>query len=175
MSLKSSLIALAENIGMCQENSRSIKQALAGGLVGVATNAPGIDGASEFVKLWVNETPTTAFTDQAVNIDDGDLYDGYYIIIAPTSGTIIHQYYIDKTTINDSNNHTIAYTSLVRSSGKIQFVFRDVSLSQVEGSHSVTFTFGKGRKSVLDTYGTASSTTDSNSDMIPQYIIGIKF
>ena len=32
MSLKSSLLALAENIGMCQENARSIKQALAGGL-----------------------------------------------------------------------------------------------------------------------------------------------
>ena len=32
MSLKSSLLALANNIGMCQENARSIKQALAGGL-----------------------------------------------------------------------------------------------------------------------------------------------
>ena len=32
MSLKSSLLALAENIGMCQENARSIKQALAAGL-----------------------------------------------------------------------------------------------------------------------------------------------
>lgn len=38
MSLKSSLLALAENIGMCQENARSIKQALAGGLAGVAAN-----------------------------------------------------------------------------------------------------------------------------------------
>lgn len=39
MSLKSSLLALANNIGMCQENARSIKQALAGGLAeaGAAT------------------------------------------------------------------------------------------------------------------------------------------
>lgn len=36
MSLKSSLLALAENIGMCQENARSIKQALAGGLADAA-------------------------------------------------------------------------------------------------------------------------------------------
>lgn len=40
MSLKSSLLALAENIGMCQENARSIKQALAGGLAAA--------GVSEF-------------------------------------------------------------------------------------------------------------------------------
>ena len=38
MSLKSSLLALAENIGMCQENARSIKQALAGGLAEVTAN-----------------------------------------------------------------------------------------------------------------------------------------
>lgn len=39
MSLKSSLLALAENIGMCQENARSIKQALAGGLADAADNS----------------------------------------------------------------------------------------------------------------------------------------
>ena len=36
MSLKSSLLALANNIGMCQENARNIKQVLAGGLAEVA-------------------------------------------------------------------------------------------------------------------------------------------
>lgn len=41
MSLKSSLLALANNIGMCQENARSIKQALAGGLAAAGAVAPG--------------------------------------------------------------------------------------------------------------------------------------
>lgn len=38
MSLKSSLLALANNIGMCQENARSIKQALAGGLAEISND-----------------------------------------------------------------------------------------------------------------------------------------
>ena len=41
MSLKSSLLALANNIGMCQENARSIKQALAGGLAEAGAAAAG--------------------------------------------------------------------------------------------------------------------------------------
>lgn len=43
MSLKSSLLALAENIGMCQENARSIKQALAGGLAAAGADSVIVD------------------------------------------------------------------------------------------------------------------------------------
>lgn len=56
MSLKSSLLALANNIGMCQENARSIKQALAGGLAVAGAAAA---GDWELVKT---ETGTTEIT-----------------------------------------------------------------------------------------------------------------
>lgn len=56
MSFKSSLIALANNIGMCQENARSIKQALLSGLTEVASDA---EMPWELVKT---ETGTTSIT-----------------------------------------------------------------------------------------------------------------
>ena len=69
MSLKSSLIALAENIGMCQENARSIKQALAGGLAeaGVADTYSVVktvtaDGVKTYANL-LNEFAEDVLTD----------------------------------------------------------------------------------------------------------------
>ena len=54
MSFKSSILALAENIGMCQENARSIKQALANGLASMAAD---VEMPWSLVKA---ETGTTA-------------------------------------------------------------------------------------------------------------------
>ena len=77
MSLKSSLLALANNIGMCQENARNIKQVLAGGLAAAGAVTPGdwelvktetgstyIDvpeGVSEIIVHMVNNTYEAIF------------------------------------------------------------------------------------------------------------------
>ena len=75
MSLKSSLLALAENIGMCQENARSIKQALAGGLAAAGTITP---GDWELVKTETGKTK--------IDIPEGTT-DIYYEV-ADNTGTI---------------------------------------------------------------------------------------
>lgn len=175
MSLKSSLLALAENIGMCQENARSIKQALAGGLVDVASDAPAISGASELVELWSNAEPTAAFDATDIEITNGDVYDMYLITARAQSGQCNLTFTVDSAVINDNNAYSLVYTHLVRSSGKVSHVFRTVTLTKAEGSHTVVFGFAKGRSSTLDTYGSEASTSDSNSSMIPEHIIGVKF
>ena len=63
MSLKSSLLALANNIGMCQENARSIKQALAGGLADAA-------GDSVIVDPWT-KLGTATGSGENVDIPEG--------------------------------------------------------------------------------------------------------
>lgn len=60
MSLKSSLLALANNIGMCQENARSIKQALLGGLS---------EAAAAEVNPWSSLNAVTGDSD--INIPEG--------------------------------------------------------------------------------------------------------
>ena len=65
MSLKSSLLALANNIGMCQENARSIKQALAGGLA-VAGAAAADD--------WTLVKTETGTTSVAIPEGTSDIY-----------------------------------------------------------------------------------------------------
>lgn len=59
MSLKSSLLALANNIGMCQENARSIKQALAGGLTEVAKDVSYDEYTEDetIVGTWIDGSP----------------------------------------------------------------------------------------------------------------------
>ena len=173
MSLKSSLIALAENIGMCQENSRSIKQALAGGLADAAANAPGIDGGAESVKIWTNSTPAAAMDETDLTIDNADVYDGFYIIARPLSSNISMTYFIDASAINDDATYEIHHTYV--SSGQVYNARRTVKLTQAEGSSSVKFAFSKGNTRHIDPYGTATSFTANNNVVIPLYIIGVKF
>lgn len=75
MSLKSSLLALATNIGMCQENARSIKQALAGGLA--ECGAAAVDDW----KLLGSETGSTK-----VDIPEG--YTELYVTVTDNSNHI---------------------------------------------------------------------------------------
>ena len=175
MSLKSSLLALANNIGMCQENARNIKQVLAGGLTEVASDAPGIDDASEIVKLWKNTTPASAFAASDIEIENGDLYDGYCLVIMQESGTISILHYIDADWINDNTAHYLNATNVNLSAGNIKKEYRSLQLSKAEGSDKVKFAFGDGKSGTVATYGTGVSASTLNTVLVPIYIIGIKF
>lgn len=169
MSLKSSLLALAENIGMCQENARSIKQALAGGLtaVGAAANVINSD------KLWVNEAPSSAYADTPITITDGDQYDGFYVMLRPQANMPGYVFYYDAAAINDDVNYSAHYTYI--SSGKVYELYRNIKFTQAEGSHNVVLNVGKGRTFHIDPYGTGVSASDNNNGLVPLCVIGVKY
>lgn len=175
MSLKSSLLALAENIGMCQENARSIKQALAGGLAYAAVNAPGIDGASEIVKLWKNSTPASNFAASDVEIENSDIYDGYLLIYNHDAGSISAIDFIDSSIINADATHYINEQNINLSAGNIRKEYRSVVLTKAEGSSTVKFSFGDCKAGTIATYGTGVSGSTANNLIIPIYILGVKF
>ena len=173
MSLKSSLLALANNIGMCQENARSIKQALAGGLAEAAVVAPGLEGDAESVKIWTNTTPAAAMDESDITIDNSDIFDGYYIVYRPVSGSANFLIYLDSSNINDNTAYDIHYTYVA--SGQVYDARRTVELSKAVDSHDVKFAFSKGNIRHIDPYGTASAFSANNNDIIPIAIIGVKF
>ena len=175
MSLKSSLLALAENIGMCQENARSIKQALAGGLVEAASDAPGIDGASEIVKLWKNSTPDSSFAGSDVEIENSDIYDGYILIYNHDSSSTSSMDYIDSSIINVDATHYINANNINLSAGTMRKEYRSVKLTKAEGSSTVKFTFGDCKSATIATYGTGVSGSTANTLIVPIYILGVKF
>lgn len=165
MSLKSTLIALAGNVGKCQENARSLKLELERGLLEVADSTSG--------KIWTNEAPTTAMDEGDITITDSDSFDGYYIIYRPLSSNTNNVIFIDKSAINDDNTYEIHHTYV--SSGQVYNARRTVKLTKAEGSSDVKFTFSKGTTRHIDPYGTASSFTANNNVIIPAYIVGVKF
>lgn len=175
MSLKTALLALANNIGMCQENARSIKQALAVGLTKAAFDAPGIDDAISSKKLWVNMNPASAFPATDVTVDNSDDFDAFIVAYSIFTWSGMSLWFIDKSAINDNANHTILDGFIDTSNGVIIRSSRIAKLTQAEGSTSVKFAFTAGTRSTVNTYGTAATTTDNNTNMVPQYIIGIKF
>lgn len=175
MSLKSSLLALANNIGMCQENARSIKQALAGGLAEVAVNASGIDGTADCKKLWNNEHPTDAFPATDVTVDNTDDFDAFIVVYSLFSWSGMSLWYINKAAINDNSNHSIFHNYLDNTNGIMIKSTRSMKLTQAADSTSLKFEFAGANRDTLSTYGSAATSTANNSNMIPQYIIGIKF
>lgn len=175
MSLKSSLLALSENIGMCQENARSIKQALTVGLAGVATNASGIDGVSSIKKLWKNEHPGDAFAGGTVTVDNSDDFDAFIIFTMDLSGECYLPYMADKSFINTNVSHSLLINHMNGSAGKIIKIYRGVKLDQAEGSDNVVLTFTNATTSTINTYGEAASDSTTNNVMVPQFILGVKF
>ena len=177
MSLKSSLLALAENIGMCQENARSIKQALAGGLVGVAANASGLDEPSEMEVVWTNSTPSSDYGEGTVTITDGDKYDAFIVYFLPiaSGSNALQSFMYPASWINDSTDHGAGFIEYDVSNGKVNRDYRMVRLTQAADSHDVVLNFGHGRSSTIATYGTAGSTTNADSKMKPINVIGVKF
>lgn len=175
MSLKSALIALAGNVGKCQENARSLKLELERGLMEVASDAPDIGGASEIVKLWKNTTPSSAFEASNIEIENADVYDGYVLVIMQESGNISAVDYIDASWINDDTAHYLNGTSVNLSAGNMKKEYRSLQLSKTEGSNKVKFAFGDGKSGTIATYGTAVSASTLNTILVPLYIIGIKF
>ena len=175
MSLKSSLLALANNIGMCQENARSIKQALAGGLEAVASNASGIDGVTSCKKLWENEHPTDAFSATDVTVNNSDEFDAFVVAYSIFNWSGISLWLIDKSAINDNSNHSIFNDYLNHSDGIMTKSTRSMMLTQAEGSNSLKFAFATCYRNTLTTYGSAATSEAKNGDLVPHYIIGIKF
>lgn len=174
MSLKSSLLALANNIGMCQENARSIKQALAGGLAEVASDAPGIDGAAEYVKIWTNEHPGESYSPAAVASGvDKTLYDGFIIILAPAGYHHTALYYMPASYIGDNTTYNMDDYIIPFSDGVIKLQRRGVELKATDDK--VVFDFKHGEVSTFSTYGQQGSSTTSNGIMVPLHIIGVKF
>lgn len=175
MSLKSSIIALAGTIGKCQENSRSIKQALELGLVEVSKNASGIDGAISTKKLWVNANPNTSFSGGDVTVDNSDDYDAFIIFLKGISNDMCHSAMCLKANINDSTQHSYSISHINTSNNTIIECIRKASLAQAEGSSNVVFTFTGCSTVAIDVYGTSTATSTTNAVLIPEVIIGVKF
>lgn len=175
MSLKSSLLALSENIGMCQENARSIKQALAGGLAGVAANASGIDGATSSKKLWVNANPTSAFAAGNVTVSNADDFDAFIIYYLNFSGSAFNECLIPKSAINDSNNHYIIESNIDTTNGTMFRSRRSFAITQASDATDAVFAFAGGYRDDIATYGSAGTTSSANSNIIPEIIVGVKF
>ena len=175
MSLKSSIIALAGTIGRCQENSRSIKQALELGLVEMSKDASGLDGAISTKKLWENEHPNDPFSAGDVTIDNSDDCDAFILYFKAEGGFGYIPYLITKSMINDNTNHTFNEQNMLPSQGKITQSSRTCKFAQASDSSNVVITISGGTYATIDTYGEAASTSGSNSRMVPELIFGVKF
>ena len=177
MSLKSSLLALANNIGMCQENARSIKQCLELGLIEASKDASGIDNPASYKTVWTNSTPDSDYADTPVTITGGDIYDAFIIYYLPSAGKTnsLLSCMLPKSFINDSTDHAMNFIDYGTASGTIIRDFRTSRLTQAEGSHDIVVTFGHGRVATIETYGTAGTTTNNDTKMKPMYILGVKF
>ena len=175
MSLKSSLLALANNIGMCQENARSIKQALAGGLAEAAGEASTVENPMQYEKLWVNANPTSAFAAGDVTVDNSAGYDAFIIYVMYLSGNAYTPYLLPKSVINDNTDHYMIEQHVASSGGKVSEAYRRVKLAQAADSDNLVLTFTGCSNNTIDTYGSAASSSAANSSMIPEIIIGIKY
>ena len=176
MSLKSSLLALANNIGMCQENPRSIKQALLGGLTEAAGEASTLESPVEMETVWTNSTPASDYGESTVTITDGDKYDTFIVYFLPiaSGSNALQSFMYPASWINDSTDHGAGFVEYDVTNGKINRDYRMVRLTQAADSHNVVFNFAHGRSSAIATYGTAGTTTNADSKMKPINIIGVK-
>ena len=84
-------------------------------------------------------------------------------------------YLLPKSAINDNTDHYLIEEHIAAGSGKIRESSRKVRLSQASDSDSLVLIFTGCTSSTIDTYGSAASSTASNTSIIPEYIIGIKF
>lgn len=177
MALKSSIIALAGTIGRCQENSRSIKQALELGLVEMSKDASELEKPSEMEVVWTNSTPSSDYGESTVTITDGDKYDAFIVYFLPiaSGSNALQSFMYPASWINDSTDHGAGFIEYDVTNGKVNRDYRMVRLTQAESSHDVVFNFGHGRTSIIATYGTAGTTANADSKMKPINIIGVKF
>lgn len=177
MSLKTALINLAGSVGKCQENARSLKQCLEMGLMEASKDASGLDNTASFKTVWSNSTPDSDYADTPVTITGGDIYDAFIIYYLPSAGKTnsLLSCMLPKSFINDSIDHAMKFIDYATGSGTIAMDFRSSKLTQAENSHDVVVTFGHGRVSTIDTYGTAGTTVNNDTKMKPMYILGVKF
>ena len=174
MSLKTALINLAGSVGKCQENARSLKQCLELGLIEASKDAPGIDGASEIVKIWTNEHPGESYAPASVASGVAtDVYDAFIIVCAPagyhhTTMMMFPASYIGDNTTYNMDDYIIPF-----SDGVIKLQRRGIEFKATDSK--VVFDFKHGEVSTFATYGQAGSSATSNTVMVPLYIFGVKF
>lgn len=175
MSLKTTLINLAGSVGKCQENARSLKQCLELGLIEASKDAPWLDGAISTKKLWVNANPSTSFSGGDVTVDNSDDYDAFIIFLKGISNDMCHSAMCLKANINDNTQHSYSISHINTSNNTIIECIRKASLTQAEESSNVVFTFTGCSTVAIDVYGTSTATSTTNSVLIPEVIVGVKF
>ena len=126
-------------------------------------------------KLWENDKPTTAFPATDVTVDNSADFDAFIVVYSLFSWSGMSMWFIDKPAINDTNNHTMFHNYIDNTNGVVFRSSRAMKLTQAEGSTSLKFAFAGGNRDTITTYGTAATSTANNGNMIPEYIIGIKF
>ena len=126
-------------------------------------------------KLWINENPSTSFGAGDVTVNNSDDYDAFIIYYQTVGGRAYNSCMILKSAINDNTKHYFSEDSVDITNGKVSESIRSAQLSQAEGSSNVVFAVSSCANSVVDTYGTAATTSTSNGRLIPEIIFGVKF
>lgn len=175
MSLKSALIALAGNVGKCQENARSLKLELERGLLEVAGSATGSDDPVDATILWTNSAPTTAFGATVVKLEGVAKtdYKAYAILFAPGAPSQSFIEFVPASWIDDTSLHNAEQWNIVKSTGVMSAYTRPIEYKTVDDE--VAFDFHANSQYEFSTYGSAGTQTTKNGNLIPQYIIGLKF
>ena len=164
MSLKSSLVALANNIGMCQENARSIKQALLGGLTDVAASTD--DAGLSIDTIWSNADTTASFAGQTVEADITGGYSAFIVSFGTTSGVI------EDTVIAFDGVTTRVADARLGSDGKVYQANRDVTITVGTGVISAVFTSCTTLEATA--LGSSLSWVTHNNSKVPYAIYGIR-
>lgn len=164
MSLKSSFIALAGMVGKCQENSRSLKQCLELGLLGIADST--LEKNLSMIPIWSNSDTTASFAGQTVTADITGEYSAYMVLYGNTTGVIE-----DSVIAIDSVLSRLAVSRL-GSDGKLYQTNRDVTITASDGAISAVFTGCSTLEATA--LGSSISWVTNNSMKIPYAIYGIR-
>lgn len=168
MSLKSALIALAGNVGKCQENARSLKLELERGLLEVAGST--IDGGVDIVKLWENPDHTETFGSQTLKIDVTGKFSAYIVFFGNNQST---PYVEDFLITLDGVRSSLNWMRLKASDGTVSYRCRDVTITTADGECDAVFTNVTSADSI-SALGSAITTTTTNARSIPYAIYGIR-
>ena len=168
MSLKSSLLALANNIGMCQENARSIKQALLGGLTETANSTE--DGGTDIVKIWENPDHTQTFAGQTLKVDVSGKFSAYIVLFGNNQST---PYVEDFLITLDGVRSSINWIHLKTADGTVSYRYRDVTITTNDGECDAVFSNVQSADNIT-AFGSAITTITTNARSIPYAIYGIR-
>ena len=175
MSLKTALINLAGSVGKCQENARSLKQCLELGLIEASKDASGSTDPVDATILWTNSAPTTAFGATVVKLEDVAKtdYDAYVILFSPGAPSQSFIEFVPASWIDDTTLHNAEQWNIVKSTGVMSVFTRPIEYKTVDDE--VAFDFHANSQYEFSTYGSAGTQSTKNGNLIPQYIIGLKF